>query len=115
MPISYQSLISQLLQGIVALSQKIVGPCSLVQGALPRILAETPEEYFEKNRKVIETNGNIVDAALKGVPGLSSVRPQGAMYQMIAVEKSIYGDDVLFAQNLIKVSLIYELLELDFY
>ena len=37
------------------------------------------------------------------------------MYQMIAVEKSIYGDDVLFAQNLIKVGLIYKLLELGFY
>ncbi|PAV90211.1 hypothetical protein WR25_01375 [Diploscapter pachys] len=29
------------------------------------------------------------------------------MYQMIAVKKSIYGDDVLFAQNLIKEESVF--------
>ncbi|CAB3399770.1 unnamed protein product [Caenorhabditis bovis] len=88
-------------KGIVALSQKIVGPCSLVQGALPKILRETPESYFQHNRKFIEKNANIVERILGKVNGIKVIKPCGAMYMMIAIEKKHYGGDVEFCQGLI--------------
>lgn len=91
--------------GMIALSQKIVGPCALIQGALPKILKETPEEYFQYNRNVISRNAEIIYDILKDVPGLMPLKPQGAMYMMIGVDKNVYGDEVTFVQELIKVCL----------
>lgn len=72
-------VLSEIKKGIVALSQKIVGPCALVQGALPRILKETPQSYFDNIKDVISVNANIVYSILSRVPGLKPLRPQGAM------------------------------------
>ncbi|KAK2550460.1 Tyrosine aminotransferase [Acropora cervicornis] len=41
-------------QGLVAMSQQILGPNTLIQGALPDILAKTPQSYFENTVKVIQ-------------------------------------------------------------
>ncbi|CAI5454234.1 unnamed protein product [Caenorhabditis angaria] len=101
------NVLSEIKKGIVALSQKIVGPCAIVQGALPKILRDTPESYFEYTRNVIETNANIVENILQDVPGLQVIKPQGAMYMMVGVEKSSYGDDVTFCQNLIKSESVF--------
>ncbi|CAO4387123.1 unnamed protein product [Caenorhabditis nigoni] len=100
-------VLNEVKQGIVALSQKIVGPCSLVQGALPKILRETPEEYFEYTRNVIETNANIVENILADVPGMRVVKPKGAMYMMVNISRPAYGNDVNFCQNLIKEESVF--------
>ncbi|VDO15508.1 unnamed protein product [Haemonchus placei] len=98
---------SEVRKGLVALSQKIVGPCALIQGALPKILAETPEEYFEYNRQVISKNANIVSKLLKGLDGVHCLQPHGAMYMMISIDKSMYGDDIKFASDLIQEESVY--------
>ncbi|VDL69495.1 unnamed protein product [Nippostrongylus brasiliensis] len=100
-------VLSEVRKGLVALSQKIVGPCALVQGALPKILLETPEEYFEYNRQVISKNANAVCRVLKGVKGVHCLKPHGAMYMMISIDKTIYGDDVQFASSLIQEESVY--------
>ncbi|EYC00289.1 hypothetical protein Y032_0116g540 [Ancylostoma ceylanicum] len=97
-------VLSEVRKGLVALSQKIVGPCSLVQGALPTILRDTPDEYFEHNKRVISRNAGIVTRTLKGVKGVHCLKPHGAMYMMIGVDKSLYGDDIQFSSSLIQVS-----------
>lgn len=96
-------VLSDVRKGLVALSQKIVGPCALVQGALPKILAETPDEYFEHNKRVISKNAKIACRVLKGLEGVHCLKPQGAMYMMISIDKILYGDDVQFASSLIQV------------
>uniref|UniRef100_A0A8R1DM57 Tyrosine aminotransferase n=1 Tax=Caenorhabditis japonica TaxID=281687 RepID=A0A8R1DM57_CAEJA len=100
-------VLSEVKKGIVALSQKIVGPCALVQGALPKILKETPEEYFVYTRNVIEENANTVANILESAPGIRVVKPKGAMYMMVAVSKSAFGSDVNFCQNLIKEESVF--------
>jgi len=89
-------------RGIVALSQKIVGPCALVQGALPRILAETPKEFFENTKKLLAANAQIVYDVLSRVPGLKPLRPQGAMYCMVGIEPAMYGEESEFIKMLIQ-------------
>lgn len=38
------------------MSQQILGPNTLIQGALPDILAKTPQSYFENTVKVIKVS-----------------------------------------------------------
>ncbi|KAH7732225.1 CRE-TATN-1 protein [Aphelenchoides avenae] len=94
-------------KGMVALSQKIVGPCALVQGALPRILRDTPQSYFDNIKSVISANAAIVYDVLSRVPGLKPLRPQGAMYMMVGFDKEMYGDETEFVQGLITEESVY--------
>lgn len=103
----HYGVLSEVKKGIIALSQKIVGPCALIQGALPRILNETPQSYFDNIKKVISTNAAIVYETLSRVPGLKPLRPQGAMYMMVRFEFDIYGPETEFVQGLITEESIY--------
>jgi len=68
------------------LAQKIVGPCALMQGALPSILRDTPDDFFQRTRDILSENVDIVCRELADAPGVSPVRAQGAMYMMIGVD-----------------------------
>lgn len=93
--------------GMVALSQKIVGPCALVQGALPSILKDTPEEFFQNSKNVIGDNADIVFEALSKVKGLKPVKPYGAMYMMVGIDKARYGEETAFVQGLIQEQSVF--------
>ncbi|MFH4975178.1 hypothetical protein AB6A40_001887 [Gnathostoma spinigerum] len=96
------NVLSEVRNGILSLSQKIVGPCALVQGALPRILSHTPPEFFENIRKVLATNADIVWRNLnRSDLGLKVLRPSGAMYAMVHIDADLFGDEQLFCQSLI--------------
>ncbi|XP_015769668.1 PREDICTED: tyrosine aminotransferase-like [Acropora digitifera] len=75
---------SEVRQGLVAMSQQILGPNTLIQGALPDILAKTPQSYFENTVKVIKKNAEICYEALLRIPELKPVMPCGAMYMMVS-------------------------------
>jgi tyrosine aminotransferase len=100
-------VLASVKQGMVALSQKIVGPCALIQGALPKILRDTPKEYFDNIKDVISRNAAVVYEVLSRVPGLKPLRPQGAMYCMVGFERDIYGDETKFMQGLITEESVY--------
>jgi len=77
---------AQVRMAIRQLAQKIVGPCALMQGALPAILADTPPEFFQRTRDILAENVEIVLRELVDVPGVTPIRAQGAMYMMIGVD-----------------------------
>lgn len=41
-------------RGLVSLTQRILGPCSIVQAALPSILGNTPQHVFEKTTSLLQ-------------------------------------------------------------
>ncbi|KAI6188545.1 Tyrosine aminotransferase [Aphelenchoides besseyi] len=100
-------VLAEVKKGMIALSQKIVGPCALIQGALPKILRDTPKEYFDNIKDVISRNTAIVYDVLSRVPGLKPLRPQGAMYMMVGFERDIYGEETQFVQGLITEESVY--------
>ncbi|CAD6185439.1 unnamed protein product [Caenorhabditis auriculariae] len=100
-------VLSEVKKGIVALSQKIVGPCALVQKALPKILKETSDEYFSQTREIIQNNSRIIGESLRKINGLTPMTPRGAMYMMIAVDKSAYGSDVTFCQKIVEEESVF--------
>ncbi|EJW88459.1 tyrosine aminotransferase [Wuchereria bancrofti] len=87
--------------GLIALAQKIVGPCVLIQGALPRILHSTNANFFQQVNRTIHRNAIIVFECLRKVPGLQPLAPNGAMYMMVGIDEHIYGRDEIFIRGLL--------------
>ena len=60
--------------------QRIIGANTIVQGALPSILKETPSVFYQETLKTIEENAKVAFEKLNAVPGFRPVMPSGAMY-----------------------------------
>ncbi|TNN42472.1 Tyrosine aminotransferase [Liparis tanakae] len=69
-------------QGLVRLTQRILGACSVVQGALESILTTTPQSFYSSTVSFLQTNSEVCFNKLSAVPGLKPVMPSGAMYLM---------------------------------
>lgn len=50
----------QIRQGLVKLSQRILGACSVVQGALESILNNTPQSFYKDTISFIKVNKETV-------------------------------------------------------
>jgi len=77
---------SGIRNGLQKLSQRIIGANTVVQGALPSILKETPQSFYNDTLDIIETNAQIAFEKLSQVPGLRPVMPSGAMYMMVGID-----------------------------
>ncbi|OXA65128.1 tyrosine aminotransferase [Folsomia candida] len=77
-----------------SLSQRIIGSNTLVQGALPDILRNTPKSFFDETIATVQENAEIAFEKLQLCPGLHPVKPQGAMYMMIGIEMRRYPEFV---------------------
>lgn len=100
-------VLADVKQGMIALSQKIVGPCALIQGALPKILRDTPQSYFDNIKSIISKNAAIVYEMLSRVPGLKPLRPHGAMYAVVGFDEQMFGEETKFMQGLITEESVY--------
>ena len=94
-------------QGCIALSAIMVGPNTLVQAAVPKILAET-KEYRAQLTKTIGEQSTLCYDLLVKAKGLNPIRADGAMYLLVEVETKEFDaswgitDDVTFSQQLMK-------------
>ena len=57
------------------LATLVLGPCSLIQAALPRILA-VPQSWHDDVMRHIETTALVCYSALQSAPGLTPIKPQ---------------------------------------
>lgn len=95
-------VLAEVRKGMVALSQKIVGPSALIQGALPAILRDTPQSFFDHTAAVLSANARVAMEELQDVEGLKPVRPHGAMYMMVGIDAEKLGEETPFIQGLIR-------------
>uniref|UniRef100_A0AC34Q5V7 Tyrosine aminotransferase n=1 Tax=Panagrolaimus sp. JU765 TaxID=591449 RepID=A0AC34Q5V7_9BILA len=100
-------VLSEVREGMIALSQKIVGPCSLIQGALPKILRDTPKSYFDNITSVLRENADICMNAFSQIPCMKALRPQGAMYLMVKIDEEQLGEETELVQELIRNESVY--------
>ncbi|NWT19823.1 ATTY aminotransferase, partial [Vireo altiloquus] len=101
---------NEIRDGLVRLSQRILGPCTLVQGALERILHRTPPEFYHNTLSILKSNADLCYAALSAIPGLQPVRPAGAMYLMVEIEMEHFPEfenDVEFTERLISEQSVF--------
>ncbi|KAI8391801.1 tyrosine aminotransferase [Radiomyces spectabilis] len=95
---------AEIREGLLNLSQVILGPNSVVQAALPDILHNTPKSFYEKTIEQLEHNTSFSMDAVSKIDGLKPVQPQGAMYMMVGIETAKFKDiasDVEFSQKLL--------------
>ncbi len=62
-----------------------------MQGALPAMLKNTPESFFENTRQLLSANADIAMRVLSAAPGLRPVRPHGAMYITVCVQRGAFA------------------------
>ncbi|KAJ2953725.1 hypothetical protein O0L34_g1348 [Tuta absoluta] len=77
-------------KGLINFSQRIIGPSTLIQRALPAILKYTPQSFFDEVVLFIENQANMAYEELKRVPGLRPIMPQGAMYMMVEIKMAFF-------------------------
>ena len=65
------------------LSQRILGPCTLVQAALPDILTKTSNEFHDNTLKNLEKGAMTAYSEISKIKGLNPVKPGAAMYMMV--------------------------------
>ncbi|ORX56272.1 tyrosine aminotransferase [Hesseltinella vesiculosa] len=98
------NVFEQIREGLLNLSQVILGPNSIVQAALPDILHRTPDQFYQDTITQLEENTQLSMDAVSKIPGLKPVQPQGAMYMMVGIDVSSFEgikDDVEFSQKLL--------------
>ncbi|XP_034945668.1 tyrosine aminotransferase isoform X2 [Chelonus insularis] len=69
--------------GLQSLSQRIIGSSTIIQGALPAILKNTPQKFFDNIIKTLYHHAQISYNFIKDIPGLKPIMPDGAMYMML--------------------------------
>lgn len=95
---------TEIRDALVKLSQRILGACTVVQGALENILNNTPAEFYQSTISFLKSNSEICFSELSTVPGLNPVMPSGAMYLMVGIEMDHFPEfqnDVEFTERLV--------------
>eukprot|EP00116_Pleurobrachia_bachei_P005225 sb/3465487/ len=105
--------LSEVRGGLVKLCQVIIGANTLIQAAIPRILTETPPEFYSSTIARLKKASEIVYSELKGVPQLRPFKPQGAMYMMVQIKidelDQDITDDMKFVETLISEESVFPL------
>lgn len=99
-------------EGLIKLSQLILGSNSLIQDALPAMLHETPQSFHEKNLTMLYEHAKLSFDKLSAVEGLKPVMPQGAMYMMVGIDIEKFkdiADDFDFTQKLVSEQSVFAL------
>lgn len=98
------SRLSQVRVGLNKQTQLILGPSTLVQSIVDTALHKTPASYLQDLRTTLKEHADVVSDELEKFPGLTVVRPYGAMYMMVGIQPENFvdiTDDVEFAKKLL--------------
>lgn len=77
--------LNEIKQGLIRISGRNFGPNCTIQQALPDILKNTPQEFFDDTRSRIQHHALLAYNGLKDTPGLTPIMPKGAFYMMIGI------------------------------
>ena len=77
--------LQEVKKGLFNLSARILGPNSLVQGALPKILRNTPQKFYDGLVETLQNHANIAFQMLKDIKGIKPIMPQGAMWVKFSI------------------------------
>ena len=89
---------------------RIMGPCSIIQKALPKILDETPDSWFREVVDKLENNAKTSFHQLSRIPGLYCTFPTAAMYLLLGIDIQrfpAFTSDVDFCSALVKEQALF--------
>jgi len=96
--------------GLNSLSQRIIGANTVIQGALPDILRNTPKSFFEETVSYINRNAMLAYSRLKMMQGLTPIKPAGAFYIMVRIEVDHFPNfrnDLHFVESLVSEESVF--------
>lgn len=82
----------------------LLHPNSLVQAALPRILKEVPDSYFEGLKDKLRGSSEHAYELISKIRGVTPIKSTAAMYLMCKVEVEEFkdiSDDIDFCKKLL--------------
>jgi tyrosine aminotransferase len=97
--------LTEVKKALFKLSTVILGPASIIQAAVPSILADVPKDYYTRLNRTLSLQSDAFFELFTQCPGLRPVRARGAMYIMVGIdffEMPGFADDVKFADALLK-------------
>lgn len=98
------------IKGLKNMCSRIMGSNTLVQGAIPDILKNTPQSYFDSVVGILSDNAKLAFNMLKQIRGLNPVMPNGAMYMMVGInidQFPEFEDDTHFVQELVNEQSVF--------
>lgn len=93
-----------------SLTQRIIGSNTLIQGALPAILRNTPQSFFESLINTLAKNAGIAHDRFQNTKGLTSFMPQGTMYMLVEVQMEkfpMFENGLQFAQKMMEEESVF--------
>ncbi|ERL91486.1 hypothetical protein D910_08816 [Dendroctonus ponderosae] len=72
-------------KSLASLSQRTIGSNTLIQGAIPAILQNTPQSFHDGLAKTLALHADIAFERFSQIRGLTPFRPEGAMYMVVEI------------------------------
>jgi tyrosine aminotransferase len=97
-------------KGLANLSARLLGPNTMIQGALPAILKHTPTEFYDNLVETLLHHATVAYELLKSIPGLTPIMPNGAMYMMVGIDIDNFpeqANDLEFVQTLVQEQSVF--------
>ncbi|CAJ0583895.1 unnamed protein product, partial [Mesorhabditis spiculigera] len=102
----YKNCLAEAWFGMRQLTLKTIGPCSVVQAAIPDILKNTPKHYFTDLRATLKRNAELFTENLKNIPGIKPIHPSGAIYYCAKLDQAVFGADIEFMCKLLEAEAV---------
>jgi len=103
------NLFIEVKKGLLKLTQVILGACTLAQSVVEEALLNTPDTYSQQLTATLETHADFLAERLDSIPGITVIRPGGAMYLMFGIrfeEFSGFKTDVDFSKKLLEEEMV---------
>merc|ERR1711936_1439543 len=100
----------EIRKGLMCMSQRIIGSNTFIQGALPTILKNTPQSFYDNTINTVKNNADLAFRELRNTPGLIPIMPRGAMYMMVKVDMERFPQfktDLDFIEKLVSEESVY--------
>ena len=100
----------EIRKGLMCMSQRIIGSNTFIQGALPTILKNTPQSFYDNTINTVKNNADLAFRKLRNTPGLIPIMPRGAMYMMVKVDMERFPQfktDLDFIEKLVSEESVY--------
>ncbi|XP_076385395.1 tyrosine aminotransferase isoform X2 [Megachile rotundata] len=94
----------EIRKALHCLSQRIIGSNTLIQGALPAILKNTPQKFYDDIMRTLYNHSKLAYNCITKIPGLKPIMPDGAMYMMVYIDLPCFPEfnsDLEFVQRLL--------------
>lgn len=89
---------------LTKIKNMLLHPAPFIMQAIPEILANCPQNYFEELMEKVKVRADVVKKRIEAIDGLFLSESEGSLYTIVSVDlnKVVFRDTVEFAQEFAK-------------